>query len=147
MNKHLNNHHQPINHSSSNANDIKPYTEENRKKLARLIMNLFSQWDLDTATQLNLLGLSTSSRALLSSYKKGTKPLPNTRDLFDRAGFLLSIHKSLRILYPNNENIRYTWIKRKNGAFENQTPLELMKNQGIIGLAKIARFLEFQRGR
>jgi len=140
----MNNHHA---FSHFPDGELNVYTEENRKKLARLIMNLFSQWALDTASQLNLLGLSSTSRALLTSYKKGTKPLPNTRDLFDRAGLLLSIHKSLRILYPKNEHIRYTWVKRKNTAFDNQTPLEIMKNQGIIGLAKIARFLEFQRGR
>ncbi len=131
-------------HSGSGVN---VYSEESRKKLARVIMNLFEHWDLDTATQLNLLGFSPTSRALLIPYKKGIKPLPNTRDLFDRVGWLLSIHKSLRLLYPKNENIRYTWISRKNMAFDNQTPLEMMTNEGIIGIAKVARYLDFQRGR
>ena len=135
----------PVSHSDPEEVDIS--SEENRKKLAKLLMNLFKKWDLDTATQLNLLGLSPTSRSLLSQYRMGLKPLPNTRDQFDRAGWLLAIHKALRLLYPHNENIRYTWIKRKNEALNNQPPLELMINEGIIGLAKVSRYLDFIRGR
>jgi len=130
--------------SSGDGPDI--HSEESRKQLAKLLMNLFERWDLDTSTQLNLLGLSTTSRSLLTPYKKGEKALPNTRDLFDRAGWLLSIHKSLRLLYPYNDKLRNTWIHRKNTVFNNQVPLDIIIEQGIIGLAKVARLLDFQRG-
>lgn len=134
-------------HSTNNSGSgVDIYSEESRKKLARLILNLFEHWELDTAAQLNLLGLSPTSRALLSPYKRGVKALANTKDVFDRVSWLLSIHKSLRILYPYNEDLRYGWIKRKNKIFGNKIPLEIMINEGIIGIAKIARYLEFQRG-
>ncbi len=116
--------------SSSSGSTLDVYSEESRKKLAKLLLNLFERWDLDTAIQLNLLGLSPSSRALLTPYKKGEKPLPNTRDLFDRAALLLSIHKSLRLFYPKNEAIRYSWVKRRNLAFANQMPIEIMTESG-----------------
>lgn len=128
-------------------NPLDIHSEESRKKLAKLITHLFEKWGLDTATQLNLLGLSVTSRALLGPYRMGTKPLPNTRDQFDRIGWLLAIHKALRLLYPYNEELRYHWIMHKNRAFHNQTPLELMVEEGIIGLAKVARYLDSRRGR
>jgi len=118
---------------------------ENRKKLGPIFMHLFELWELDTATQLNLLGLSPSSRALLMKYRKGEQAL-TTRDALDRIGWLLAIHKALRLLYPKNEKLRYSWINRRNQAFSNFTPLEVMKEQGLIGLAKVARYLDYLRG-
>jgi hypothetical protein len=122
-------------------------SSENREKLAQLMARLFEHWQLDTASQLNLLGLSENSRALLSKYRTGTAALPATRDTLDRAGWLLAIHKALRLLYPRNPALRYGWVHAPNRAFENFTPLEIMKQRGLIGIAIVARYLDFQRGR
>ena len=116
-----------------------------RRKLARMVTRLFELWELPSADQLELLGLSRTSRAQLSKYRKGGA-LPSSRDMLDRIGWLLSIHKSLRLLYPRNENIRYTWVKRRNQILDNQRPLDIMKHQGLIGIARIARYLDFIRG-
>jgi len=116
-----------------------------RRKLARMVTRLFELWELPSADQLELLGLSRTSRAQLSKYRKGGA-LPSSRDMLDRIGWLLSIHKSLRLLYPQNENIRYTWVKRRNQILDNQRPLDIMKHQGLIGIARIARYLDFIRG-
>ena len=78
------------------------FTEDmNRGKLALITMNLFERWDLRTNEQLTLLGLSENSRSLLSKYRKG-EPLPSNRDIMDRVGWLLAIHKALRLFYPKN---------------------------------------------
>ena len=116
-----------------------------RRKLARMVTRLFELWELPTADQLELLGLSRTSRAQLSKYRKGGA-LPSSRDMLDRIGWLLSIHKSLRLLYPRNENIRYTWVKRRNQILDDQRPLDIMKHQGLIGIARVARYLDFIRG-
>ncbi len=116
-----------------------------RRKLARIVTRLFELWELPTADQLELLGLSRTSRAQISKYRKGGA-LPSSRDMLDRIGWLLSIHKSLRLLYPRNENIRYTWVKRRNQILDNQRPLDIMKYQGLIGIARVARYLDFIRG-
>lgn len=119
---------------------------ESRLALAKLIMKLFDLWNLPTTSKLELLGQSSSSRASLTKYRVNG-PLPNLRDLLDRVGWLLSIHKSLRLLYPYNETLRYSWVNRRNKAFANQTPLQVMRYEGIIGMAKVSRYLDFQRGR
>jgi hypothetical protein len=66
--------------------------------------------------------------------------------MLDRAGWLLAIHKALRLLYPRNEALRYSWVKRRNRDFDNFTPLELMIREGIIGIAKVSRYLDMERG-
>ncbi len=121
-------------------------TPESRQALAKLVIRLFALWDLDTATQLSLLGLSTSSRALLGKYRRG-EALSANRDTLDRVGWLLSIHKALRLLYPHNQALRAQWVKLRNRAFANHTPLEEMTEHGLIGIAKVARYLDYQRGR
>ena len=119
---------------------------DSRKHLAVMVMRLFNLWRLSTQDQLNLLGLSPSSRAMLSKYSKG-EPLSNSRDMLDRVGWLLGIHKALRLLLPQNPELRSNWVRRRNRAFDNRPPLDLMLDEGIIGLAKVCRYLDLQRGR
>jgi len=116
-----------------------------RRKLARMVTRLFELWHLPAADQLELLGLSRTSRAQISRYRQGGA-LPSSRDMLDRIGWLLSIHKSLRLLYPRNESIRSTWVKRQNRILDDQRPLDIMKYQGLIGIARVARYLDFLRG-
>ena len=120
-------------------------SSEARKKLALMVTRLFELWKITTADQLELLGLSRTSRAQISKYRNGGA-VPSSRDMLDRIGWLLSIHKSLRLLYPRNENIRYTWVKRRNRVLDDQRPLDIMKYQGLIGVARVARYLDFLRG-
>jgi len=134
---------QPERYSAS-ATDLE--APKSRQAMAKLVTRLFELWDLDTAAQLNLLGLSKKSRALLTKYRKG-EALSSNRDTLDRVGWLLAIHKALRLLYPHNPDLRYQWVKHRNRAFANHTPLEEMEEHGLIGIAKVARYLDYQRGR
>ena len=134
-------------HKLQNLDDIDLSSTDARKSLAKALIRLFDQWDIDNATRLNLLGLSENSRALLAQYRRGEKALPTSRDALDRAGWLLAIHKALRLLYPKNEQLRHSWVRRRNRALGNYRPLEVMTEQGIIGLANISRYLDYQRGR
>ena len=127
-------------HRSPNLNE-----KASRQKLAKMVMRLFAHWQLSTADQLELLGLSPTSRRMLSRYQKG-EAVASSRDMLDRIGWLFSIHKSLRLLYPKNESIRYSWVNRRNRLLENLTPLEVMREQGLIGIARIARYLDHLRG-
>ena len=117
-----------------------------RRDLARVVAALFGKWELPGDTQLALLGLSPESRKLLAQYRRGERALPNTRDTLDRAGYLLGIHKGLRLLFPEDPALRYGWIRRRNALLGDRTPLEVMLADGLVGLARIARFVDFQRG-
>ena len=121
--------------------------EDGRRDLARVITALFDRWKLDTELQMQLLGMSPKSRKLLPRYRSGDQALPGSRDSLDRAGYLLGIHKGLRLLFPEDEELRFSWVHRRNLALEGATPLEVMVRDGLIGIARVARLVDFQRGR
>ncbi len=118
---------------------------ESRKSLAKMVTRLFDLWNLPAADQLNLLGLSETSRSMLTKYRKGNAIL-NSRDMLDRVGWLLSIHKALRLLFPNNREFRHQWVSKRNRLMGNLRPVDLMKEKGIIGIATVARHLDSLRG-
>ena len=120
--------------------------EATRRDLARVLAALFAKWNLPGDVQLALLGLSPESRKLLPQYRRGERALPNTRDTLDRAGYLLGIHKGLRLLFPDDASLRYAWVTRRNRLLGERTPLEVMLDEGLVGLARVARFVDFQRG-
>jgi hypothetical protein len=114
---------------------------EARSGLTKVITNLFDLWGLSGKERLQLLGLSPNSRSSLKRYRKG-KPLPNRPDLLERVGYLLSVHKSLGLLFPHNPDIKTSWIRKRNKAFDDSTPLDLMISEGLVGLAKVSRYLD-----
>ncbi len=95
---------------------------------------------------MSLLGLSESTRMSITRYRRG-EPLADTRDLLDRVGNLLSIHRSLRLLFPRNRELMYRWITTPNRAFEGKTPVEVIRQDGFLGLLLVRRYLDFERGR
>ena len=119
-------------------------TREARERLARLLTQLFAHWQLSTTEQAALLGLSPENRSTLSRYRKG-EPLADSRDLIDRAGHLLGIHKSLRILFPGDRDLAYRWMtiaNRRLGA----RPVDIVVERGFEGLLALRRYLDFERG-
>lgn len=120
--------------------------EATRRDLARAVAALFERWELPANIQLALLGMSPESRKVLSQYRRGERALPNTRDTLDRVGYLLGIHKGLRLLFPEDATLRYSWVHRRNRMLAERTPLQVMLEDGLVGLARVARFVDFQRG-
>jgi hypothetical protein len=72
--------------------------------------------------------------------------LADNRDLIDRAGHLLAIHKSLRILFPHNKELAYAWMTTANQHFDGKTPMDIVHEQGFLGLIAVRRYLDFERG-
>lgn len=119
--------------------------EHDRNRISKMLVTLFDHWKLSTADQLGLLGASKENRALLSRYRRG-EPLANDRDKLERAGILLGIHKSLRLLFPQNRALAYTWMTTPNRAFDGRTPVTLIDEEGMIGLYTVRAYLDRQRG-
>jgi hypothetical protein len=117
-----------------------------RTVLAKMVMRLFDHWNIVTPDQAALLGLSQGSRSTLSRYRGG-EPFADNRDLLDRAGHLLGIHKALRIIFPQNRDLAYRWVTTANRRFGGKTPLEIMRDEGFLGLVMVRRYLDFERGR
>jgi hypothetical protein len=120
-------------------------TRERRTVLAGAISKLFDRWGLNNADRLVLLGLSAENRAALQRYAQG-EPLAANRDLMDRAGHLLGIHKSLKLLYPRNDELVRGWMSSRNAKFAGHTPVEVVRRFGLPGLAMVRGILDAMRG-
>lgn len=119
---------------------------EDRGALARMVMKLLDHWQLSTEDQAALLGLAASNRAALGRYRRG-EAIGGSRDQFERVGHLLGIHKSLRLLFPQNRDLAYRWMTTRNRALHNHTPVEVIKDQGFAGLLIVRGYLDRARGR
>jgi hypothetical protein len=130
-----------LNQGITNSPSLDLNNESNRQQLTKMVMRLFEHWKLSTADQLELLGLSANSRRMLTQYRQG-RALPNNRDMQDRIGWLLVIHQNLRNLFPSNPELCYTWVHRRNPHLDNWSPLEVMKEQGFLGIFRTAQLTE-----
>ncbi|HZP85990.1 MAG TPA: MbcA/ParS/Xre antitoxin family protein [Burkholderiales bacterium] len=119
-------------------------TRESRERLARMLTQLFEHWQLSSNEQAALLGLSADNRSTLARYRKGD-PLADSRDLLDRAGHLLGIHKSLRILFPQDRDLAYRWMTTPNRRL-GARPVDIVVQHGFEGLLALRRYLDFERG-
>lgn len=116
-----------------------------RRVLAKMVMTLFDHWKLSTEDQAALLGIASNNRAALSNYRSG-KPIGTSRDQYERVGHILGIHKNLRLLFPQNRDLAYRWITTRNKAFDNRTPVEVIKEWGFAGLLMVRGYLDRARG-
>ncbi|MGC4402877.1 MbcA/ParS/Xre antitoxin family protein [Methyloversatilis sp. MC4-4] len=118
---------------------------EDRGALARMTMTLLDHWKLGTEDQAALLGIAASNRAALARYRRG-EPIGTSRDQYERVGHLLGIHKNLRLLFPQNRDLAYRWMSTRNRAFDNLTPVEVVKEWGFAGLLMVRAYLDRARG-
>lgn len=116
-----------------------------RKAIAGMLMKLFDHWKLSTEEQLDALGFSVTNRAALARYRRG-EPISGSRDTLERAGHLLGIHKNLRLLFPADRDLAYAWIKTRNRAFDNRSPIEVIREFGFAGLLMVLAYLDRARG-
>jgi hypothetical protein len=122
-----------------------PKLEINREKIATMLMKMFELWGFSTEEQLDALGLSKDNRTALKRYREGHS-ISSSRDMLDRAGNLLAIHKNLRLLFPRNQDLRYSWMKTRNKAFHGRTPVETIQEMGFPGLLYVRSYLDRARG-
>ena len=120
-------------------------SSKDRGALARMVMQLFDHWNLSTIDQAMLLGLAATNRAALTRYRKG-EPIGTSRDQYERIGHLLAIHKNLRLLFPKNRDLAYKWMSTRNKAFDNLTPVEVIREWGFAGLIMVRSYLDHARG-
>jgi len=109
-----------------------------------MVTRLFEHWALTTVEQSGVLGLSAASRTTLARYRSG-EPLADNRDLLDRAGHLLGIHKSLRLLFPHDRDLAYRWMTAPNRRL-GARPVDVVIEHGFEGLLAVRRYLDYQRG-
>ena len=119
--------------------------EIDRHKATAMVMRMFDNWELSSEDRIALLGLAKENRTALSKYKRG-EPIANSRDTLERLSHLFAIHKNLRLLFPQNRDLVYRWMTTRNKAFDNLTPVEVVKEWGFAGLLMVRGYLDRARG-
>lgn len=119
--------------------------QEARCRLAKMIMRLFVLWQISEEEQCLLLGCKSEESSILRGYRGG-EPFPDSSELLQRASHLLSIHRSLRTIFPHQRDLAYRWISQRNRHFGGQRPLDLML-ENMEGLLSIRRYLEIELSR
>jgi len=108
-----------------------------QNQLHRLLKNLFQKWQLTDGEQEKALGLPLS--------KWGRASAGDIQEINEivlaRAISLLEIHRLLRVLFPENAELRYQWITTSNRGFDQRTPLSVL-SEGLQGMASVVRYLE-----
>ncbi len=109
------------------------------------IFAIFSQWRLTGTQQMTLLGLSNEKT--LYNWKNQPEKAKLTRDLLERASYILGIYKSLQILLPD-QVLADQWLATPNDnpLFNGTTPLDRLLAGQVVDLAVVRNFLDVERG-
>jgi hypothetical protein len=120
---------------------------EQSERLTKMVMRLFEHWRLTYEEQATLLGFSGKTHSTIGRYKKGTASIRFDRDTYDRVRFLLAIHKALRTIFPMNPEMAYAWPKTPNQFFAGRSPVEVVFDEGFLGLANVYDYLANYKAR
>lgn len=109
------------------------------------IFNIFNQWRLTGAQQMTLLGLGNEKT--LYNWKNRPEKAKLTRDMLERASYILGIYKSLQILLPDPALAdRWLATPNDNPLFNGTAPLDRLLAGQVVDLAVVRNFLDAERG-
>jgi hypothetical protein len=109
------------------------------------IFSIFGQWSLTGTQQMALLGLSNEKT--LYNWKSHPEKAKLTRDLLERASYILGIFKSLEILLPDSVLAdRWLTTPNDNPVFNGTAPLDRVLAGQVTDLALVRDFLDAERG-
>ena len=114
------------------------------RSLLPAIFAIFSQWQITGAQQMTLLGLSNEKT--LYNWKSHPEKAKLTRDMLERASYILGIYKSLQILFPE-QTLADQWLATPNDnlLFNGMAPLDRLLVGQVVDLAMVRNFLDAER--
>jgi len=116
-------------------------SDEERIRLAELVMAIFEEWHLDADQQLSLLGLPDGTKTReLTRWRRGS-PFPQEEALLNRARHVLGIQEALHVVFPLNPRMPVFWLNNRNRYFKT-APLHVMLDEGLAGMNRVWRHLD-----
>lgn len=122
------------------------FSKPQLRSLAKGFWALSEKYNFTHSDLKAVLGKDFDAKTL-KKYKE-SETLPEGADFVLRAAHMLSIHWSLRVLYPHNPSLVYSWMKTRTPEFDNKSPLELLKESGFksfIALMSLRNYLDYKR--
>lgn len=109
------------------------------------IFEIFSRWHLTSSQQMTLLGISDEKS--LCNWKNKPEKAKLTKDLLERASYILGIYKSLQILLPDPKIAdQRLFMPNDNPLFNGTAPMERLLVGQVVDLATVRQFLDAQNG-
>ena len=124
------------------------FSKSQIKSLSKAFWNLVEKYHLSNADLHAVLGKNFDLKTL-KKYKMAMTLPDGESDILLRVIHMLHIHSSLRIIYPHNPSIVYSWIKTKTPEFDNKSPLQILSNSGhnsFMVLMGLRNYLDHKRG-
>jgi len=109
------------------------------------LFKIFIDWGLTGSQQMKLLGLSNEKT--LYNWKSQPAKAKLSKDLLERASYILGIYKSLQILLPNPA-LADKWLLKPNDnpLFNGTPPLSRLLAGQVTDLAAVRQHLDAERG-
>lgn len=115
---------------------------EERTSLTRAIMTILDTWGMAASEQVAILDLPAKTpNRMLRRYREDT-PFPDTPEVMKRLEHIIGIADALRTTYPHNPAMGNIWMRRSNNRFQNKSPLQLIRDEGLDGILKIRTHLD-----
>jgi hypothetical protein len=112
--------------------------------VAPVICELFKKWGLSQKERMALLGMTSTS--MLHRFEVNPEKVSFRPDLELRMSLLLNIHRALRLLFSNPQNVYgYMKMPNHNAPFFGRTPLD-MASDDFMGLVKVHDVVDGMRG-
>jgi hypothetical protein len=131
--------------SASTTEKLLNRSESVSEALLPAIFNIFDKWRLAGKEQMTLLGLTNEKT--LYNWKNKPAKAKLSKDVLERASYILGIYKALQILLPV-ESKAGAWLSggNDNPYFGGQRPLDRMLAGQVVDLAGVRNFLDAERG-
>ena len=89
-----------------------------------------------------VLGLSKNTRKRELDKYRTLKAFPKNETIIKRLSHIVGISDALRTTFPRNVNMSEKWMKSQHRRFDNETPLNVILEEGINGLCKVRSELD-----
>ena len=110
----------------------------------KVFVNTCMRWHLDERQQMILLGYSESSiidRELLAG-----RTTELSRDVEDRAGFVIGIGLGLSAIFGNQREAEMSWLNLRRNSLGCKTAIEYMLEGSMLNLIAISEMIRRERG-
>lgn len=128
--------------SGAPRNVLKDLAHDQRIELARAIMNMFDDWKISNDDCVILLGLPPETKGRSMRRYRDDTPFPDEGETYERIEHLLGIADALRTSFPRSAEAGAIWMQRRNGRFDNRSPLRVMLDEGMGGIVYIRTHLD-----
>ena len=121
---------------------ITEMTEEDKGKLASMIIQLLDDWEVSSNDQIILLSLPEKTPVRSIRKFRQCTPFPDTEILNERLEHIIGIAEALRTTYPRNANMGPQWMNKPIQRFGGKTAIRLILEDGLKGLITVRAHLD-----